>query len=84
MKEKLFRRETWEEGVKELQAFLGEDPYCMKILWEQLHFVCTYSYEEYQKRGISDDIFAATFGFMTRFVSGTKDANGKYKYDWAW
>ena len=43
-----------------------------------------YSYEEYQKRGISDDIFAATFGFMTRFVSGTKDANGKYKYDWAW
>lgn len=31
-----------------------------------------------------DDIFAATFGFVTRFVSGTKDANGKYKYDWAW
>ena len=43
MKEKLFRRYAWEEGVKELQAFLGEDPYCMKILWEQLHFVCTYS-----------------------------------------
>lgn len=84
IKDKLFCRATWDEGTKQLQQFLGEDPYFMNILWEQLNFVCTYSYEEYKKRGISDEIFADTFGFVTRFVSGTKDANGKYRYDWAW
>lgn len=80
----LFSRATWDEGIKMLQAFLVEDPYCMKILWEQLNFVCLYTYEEYMKRGISKDIFKDTFGFVTRFVSATKDENGKYKYDWAW
>ena len=33
---KLFVREKWDEGVKELQSYLGEDPAGMKILWEQL------------------------------------------------
>lgn len=84
IRERLFRRDTWDEGIKDLQMFLGEDHYCMKILWEQLNFICSYSYEEYKRRGISKDIFQDTFGFVTRFVSGTKDANGKYKYDWAW
>lgn len=63
---------------------MGEDPYCMNVLWEQLHFVCTYSYEEYKKRGISEEIFADTFGFVTRFVAPTVDEHGKYRYDWAW
>lgn len=84
IREKLFCRDTWDEGVKELQLFLGEDPYHMNILWEQLNFVCSYSYEAYKKRGISDVVFADTFGFVTRFVSGTKDEYGKYRYDWAW
>ena len=39
IKEKLFCRQTWTDGVEELKAFLGEDPYAMKILWEQLNFV---------------------------------------------
>lgn len=81
---KLFCRQTWADGVEELKAFLGDDPYSMKILWEQLNFVCTYSYEEYVKRGISMEIFKDTFGFITRFVAGTKDADNKYRYDWAW
>ena len=40
IKEKLFCRQTWPDGVEELKAFLGEDPYATKILWEQLNFVC--------------------------------------------
>lgn len=84
IREKIFIRECWDEGIKELQAYLGEDPYGINILWEQLNLVCSYSYDEYIKRGIPISIFAATFGFVTRFVSGTKDTNGKYKYDWAW
>jgi hypothetical protein len=82
--EKLFKREAWDDGVKELQEFLGEDPYGMNILWEQLYLTYTYSYEEYVKRGIDMKIFADTFGFITRFVSETKDEQGKYKYSWAW
>lgn len=84
IKEKLFSRELWDGGIKELQAYLGEDPYCINILWEQLNFVSSYTYEEYVKRGISLQVFADTFGFVTRFITGTKDADGKYKYDWAW
>lgn len=82
--EKLFKREAWDEGVKELQAYLGEDPYGMNILWEQLYLAYTYSYEEYVKRNISMQIFEDTFGFITRFVSETKDEQGKYKYNLAW
>ena len=84
IKEKLFSRESWDGGIKELQAYLGEDPYCINTLWEQLNFVSSYTYEEYGKRGISLQVFADTFGFVTRFITGTKDAAGKYKYDWAW
>ena len=40
---KLFVREQWEEGVKELQSYLGDDPMGMKILWEQLNIVCQYT-----------------------------------------
>ena len=36
---KLFLRTEWDEGVKELQAFLGDDPDGIKILWEQLNIV---------------------------------------------
>lgn len=84
IRERLFLREHWDEGVKELQSYLGEDPYGINILWEQLNLVRSYTYEEYIKRSISIDIFSDTFGFVTRFVSGTKDADGKYKYEWAW
>jgi len=80
IKEKLFFRESWGEGVKELQEYLGEDPYHINVLWEQLNFVTSYTYEEYVKRGISLQVFADTFGFVTRFISDTKDANGKYRY----
>lgn len=84
IKEKLFCRSTWENGIAELKDFLGEDPYSMGILLEQMDLVCEYTYEEYVKRGISKEIFVETFGFITRFVSPTKDSNGKYRYDWAW
>ena len=63
---------------------MGEDPYGMNILWEQLYLVYTYSYQEYVKRNISMQIFEDTFGFITRFVSETKDEQGKYKYNLAW
>lgn len=84
IKEKLFNRKTWPEGIEELKQFLGEDPYSMKILWEQINLICSYSYEQYVKRGIPDTIFKDTFAFITRFVAPTKDENGKYRYNQAW
>ena len=81
LKERLFNREKWDEAVKELQTFLGDDSYHINILWEQLIFVSSYTYDEYVKKGISIEIFKATFGFITRFVNGTKDKDGKYHYE---
>ena len=84
IKDKLFQRDSWDAGVKELRAYLGEDPYEMNLLWEQLNLACSYTYEEYVKRGISMQVFADTFGFVTRVLHGTQDASGNYKYNWAW
>ena len=84
IKDKLFDRNTWESGIAELKDYLGDDPYSMKMLLEQMILICDYSYDEYINRGISLDIFADTFGFINRFVAPTKDSNGKYRYDWAW
>lgn len=81
---KLFVREEWEDGVKALQEYLGEDPAGMKILWEQLHILCQYTYGEYEKWGISKDIFAATMKFCTRFLKEHHATWGTYKYVWAW
>ena len=39
---------------------------------------------EYVRRGIPMGLFADTFGFVTRFVTSTKDTHGKYSYNWAW
>lgn len=84
IQDKLFVRSTWEEGVKELQSFLGDDPNGMKALWEQLNLVCDYSYDEYQKRGISEDIFVATMKFCTRFLHEYYATWNTYKYVWTW
>lgn len=79
---KLFAREQWEEDVKELQSYLGDDPTGMKILWEQLHIVCQYTYGEYVKRGFSEDIFVATMKFCTRFLYEHHAFRETYFADW--
>lgn len=84
LKNRLFSRNTWDDAVKELQLFLGEDPYCINLLWEQLNLVCIYSYEEYLKKNIPIDVFKATFMFITRFVCAEADCKGKYKYNHGW
>lgn len=80
----LFVREEWEEGVKALQSYLGDDPDGIKILWEQLNILCQYTYGEYVKRGISEDIFVATMKFCTRFLYEHYAVWGTFKYVWAW
>lgn len=84
IREKLFVRSLWDEGVKELQNYLGDDPDGIKALWEQLNLVYTYSYDEYRNRGIGEDIFVATMKFCTRFLQEHFTTRQTYKYVWAW
>lgn len=81
---KLFVRKEWEEGIRKLQDFLGEDPAGMKILWEQLNILCRYTYGEYEKLGIGEEIFAATMKFCTRFLYEYYTTFGRFCYVKAW
>lgn len=84
LKQKILCRTTWDEGIKELQALLDNDTQGFKILWELLHLVCTFSYENYLKHNISQEIFVATMKFCTRFLNEHYRTYGTYKYVWAW
>lgn len=84
LKNKILDRSEWDEGIKELQELLGDDPNGMKILWELLNIISTYSYEEYVKRNISKDIFVATMKFCTRFLHEHYQTFHTFKFVWAW
>ena len=84
MIDKLRARSTWDEGIKELQAFLEPDPDGMKILWELLNYVCTESYEAYVARGIPMEIFTATMKFCTRFLWEHYQIHQTFCYVCAW
>lgn len=84
IRKKILLREEWDEGIKELQDFLGEDPEGIKILWELLNLVCSYSFPEYEKRGISSEIFLVTMKFCTRCINEYKRAFHVYGFDRGW
>lgn len=82
--DKIRKRSEWDEGIKELQELLGDDPDGMKILWELLNMVSSYSYGEYVRRNIPEDIFTATMKFCTRFLREHDRTFHTYKFVWAW
>lgn len=81
---KILNPGEWDEGIKELQELLGDDPNGFKILWELLNMIKNYSYEEYVKRKIPNDIFIATMKFCTRFLHEHYQTYQFYKFVWAW
>lgn len=62
---------------------VGEDPDGFKTLWEELE-IAKQSFEEYQKRGISIDIFADTMKFCTRFLHEHMKTHGCFRFVWGW
>ena len=46
--------------------------------------VSWFSYDEYIKKGIGEDVFIATMKFVTRFLNEHYKTWGTYKYLWAW
>lgn len=83
MWEKLFYRDTWDEGIQELQKQLGDDPDGIKILTCILH--CSlHTFELYREKGIDRQIFVDTVKFLTRFIEEHKKIYGSYCFTWAW
>lgn len=62
---------------------VGEDPDGIKILWEELK-LAEQAFEEYQRKGISFDIFIDTMKFCTRFLSAYYKTYGCYRFVWGW
>lgn len=81
---KILNRNQWDEGVKELQALLGDDPEGIKILWELLNLITNYSYIEYRKRGIPDNVFIETMKICSRFLKDHFKTYRNYQFLWAW
>lgn len=81
---KILQRKERDGGIKELQQIVGDDSDGIKILWELLHIIRNYTYIEYVKREISEDIFVATMRFCTRFLKEHHQNFHTYKFVWAW
>lgn len=80
---KLLEPTTWDVGVRELQAYCGEDNNGMKILTILLHCLLD-TYDKYMDQGISEKIFWDTMGFIPRFIKSHKQTYGVSAFVWAW
>ena len=81
---RILQRTQWDTGTRELQEILGEDPDGMKMLWELLNIALHYSYGEYIRRGIPEDIFTATMKFVTRSLRDYEKTYHTYKFGFEW
>lgn len=79
----LYQPETWKQGVEDITKVLGDDPDGCKMLTCMLVYAAD-AYEEYQKRGISEKIFADTMKFCTRFTQEHYQVYGFYAFTWGW
>ena len=83
LREKYYTRATSGEGLQEICAHLGEDPDGFRMLWVALHLACE-AWGEYERRGISREVFAATMGFIPRFLRTSLQQQGDYRFTWGW
>ena len=80
---KLFVQETWKEGLKELKKHLGEDERGLRMLACMLH--CgRKTWEFYEEKGISGQVFVDTMKCFSRFVGEHKVSYGVYGFDREW
>lgn len=77
----LCRRETWEEARKALKEKLFHDERGIRILTVMLHCLGTITYEQYQQKGIPDEIFVETQKCFTRFIQEYRDSYGRFGFD---
>jgi len=81
--EKLYNRQTWEEGVKSLDKNFGEDPAGIKMLTCML--ACALNiHETYEEKGIPEEIFIETMKFFSRFIGEHFVTYGTYSFVLGW
>ena len=78
--ELLMREEHWVEGLEQLKEALGEDPGGMKRLCSMLRCALK-AKENFDRLGISEEIYVATMGAFSRFVREHKESYGCYGFD---
>ncbi len=75
--------DTWDDAIKQLEAYCGEDKDGIKILTICLHCLLS-TYDNYFEKGIPESIFWDTMGFLPRFLQSHKETEGYYAFRWAW
>ncbi len=76
----LMQEETWTEGLDQLKKALGEDPGGMKRLCCMLRCALK-AKAEYDRLGISEEIYVDTMGAFSRFVREHQESYGCYGFD---
>ena len=76
----LMQEETWAQGLEQLKEALGEDPRGMKRLCSMLRCALR-ARAEYDRLGISEEIYVAPMGAFSRFVREHMDSYGCYGFD---
>lgn len=74
---------TWQEGLDKAKAMFEEDENGLKMLTLML-IASLESYQNYQKIGLSDEVFEDTFACFTRFVCEHMTSYGRYGFDREW
>ena len=76
----LMQEETWAQGLEELKEALGEDPRGMKRLCCMLRCALR-ARAEYDRLGISEEIYVDTMAAFSRFVREHMESYGCYGFD---
>ena len=77
---KLFSRDTWEEGLDQLQKIFDTDEQGYRMLTCMLQAAVA-TLKCYQERGIDESIFIETMAAFRRFVKEHRDSYGHYGFD---
>lgn len=79
----LYDKNTWDNGIKQLESYVAPDKNGLKMLTICLHCLLK-TYNMYKQKGINDKIFFDTMGFLPRFIKEHKKNYGVYAFTWDW
>lgn len=77
----LLQESTWQRGLKEVEALLGDDPDGVGILTIMLHYAVVFAWEQYRKLGISEEIYFDTMKCFSRFIGECVVMDGHERFD---
>lgn len=81
--DKIYSRDTWDMGCREIKEAMGNDEYGLKMLTCML--TCAQlTYEMYTEKGIDNDIFISSLKCFTRFINEHMVSYGTYAFDRYW